>query len=351
MSTTNTGAVNHAANLPAMDNADLQIVLGTRLSQYVITQYRRTLPLQLILTIDMDINMCSTTTYLCSNETDLPQLSDSALDSVIPRVTIKPPRTVTFNGFCKGGFETKISKEQLNCINQSDILRQWYQNSLMQAVEDGKQSLMARFYRHLLTEGTHPKNTGMNAGQVSGGQVLGTPSQPVWITPEKVDSWFMALINTVKQMPRVTSVTQEFGASTENMFLFGPAELESVLMKNEAYNSWQLSGDCANCALFKDTFDRMPRGIMPITSYCVESRIIESGGESCKVYPVLFGRRFMGTKASLRVDTSTYDSLDRESVFFKTTFYWHIHTYDCRTMGISWITIDDPQPETKTCGA
>lgn len=345
----NTG-VNHAASLPGIDNQDLRLIIGTRLSEYVIKRYRRTLPLMLFLDIEMDVDLCSGTTYLCEDTTDLPNMADSAIDAVLPRFTIKPPKTVTFQGFCVGGFETKLAKEQMDCINKSEILRNWYQTSLLRAIEDGKESLMARFYRHLLTHAVHPANTGNNAGMVTGGKVLGTPSNPVWIRPDTVDSWHMEIIDVTKQMPRSAPVEQEFGATTENMFLFGPAELESIYMKSDNYNDWLKVGDCNKCSMFTDTFGRMPRGIMPITSYCIETRTIQSGGQTCKVYPVLFGHRYSGTKAALRVDTSSYKSVDGDSIFFRTKFYWHIHTYDARHMGLSWITIDNPRPETKQCG-
>ena len=346
----NHNGVNHASGLFALDNKDLQVVLGTRLANLVITIYRRTLPIHLILEIDSGVDLCSTVTYLCEDNTDLPQLSDSALDALIPRHQIAPPKVVTFSGFCKGGFETKLAKEQMECINQSEILREWYQSSIMRAVEDGKNALMARFYRHLMTHAVHPKNTGMNAGLVEGGNVLGTPSDPVLLTPDTVDVWHMALVNTVKQMPRSNPVVQEYGASAENMFIFAPPILESLYMKNENYNSWAISGDCASCSMFKDTFDRMPRGIMPITSYCIEKRTVVNGGVKCTSYPVLFGKRYMGTKAALRIDTKNYESPDGDSLFFKVSFYHSIFTFDCRYMGISWVSIQDTQPETISCG-
>ena len=343
-------SVNHASGLPAMDNKSMQIILGTRISNIIIQNYRRTLPINLFLSVDMDVDLCGTVTYLCEDQADLPRLSDSALDAGVVRRVISPPKTVTFSGFRKGSFETKMSKEQLECINRSDVLRNWLRTSLMQTIEDGKQSIMARFYRHLITEGVHPKNTGLNAGLQEGGQVLGTQDNPVELTPDGVDDWYMAILNTIKQMPRSVSVGNEYGLSTEQAFLFAPAQVESLNMKNANYNSWQISGECANCSLFSDKFDRMPRGIMTITSRCIEPYIVSNGGNTCKAYPVLFGRRYQGTKAALRIDTKTYDSADGESTFFRSNFYWHIHTYDCRNMGLSWVTINDTQPKTTSCG-
>ena len=94
--------VNHAAGLPAMDNQGLQIVLGTRISSYVITQLRRTLPAHLFISIDSDIDMCQTTTFICEDLSDAPQLQDSALDASVKRRTVAPPKTVSFHGFHKG---------------------------------------------------------------------------------------------------------------------------------------------------------------------------------------------------------------------------------------------------------
>ena len=340
---------NHASGLVAMDNKDLQLLMNQRLSNYVIRVYQHTLPINLFLSVDMDVDLCGSISYLCEDTTDQPHIADSALDALVPRQQISAPRVVSFNGFCMGGFETKISKEQLECISQSEILRNWYQSSLMQAVERGKDSLMARFYRHLLVRAVHPKNTGMAAGLESDPQVLGTPTNPVILTPENIDVWYVALLSVIRQMPRSVPAENQYGLSTENSFLFGPTALENLNMKNPEYNSWMTVGECASCGLFSDTFQRMPRGIMPITSYCIEKRQCKSGGKTRNVYPVLFGKRFLGTKASLRVDTTSYDSLDGGSHFFKTNFYWSIHTYDCRFMGLSWITIEDTQPETVAC--
>ena len=54
--------VNHAANLPAYDSKELQILFGTMVSDYVIQVYRRTLNLELILQIDSDVDLCRTIT-------------------------------------------------------------------------------------------------------------------------------------------------------------------------------------------------------------------------------------------------------------------------------------------------
>ena len=231
--------INHASGLPAMDSQSLQILLGTRLSSYVITQLRRTLPANLFLSIDADIDLCSTTTFLCEDFSDTPQLQDSALDSSIKRRTVAPPKVVSFHGFHKGAFEYKIAKEQLECINKSAILKSWYQKSMQRAVEDGRQSIMARFVRYLMTNGVHPDNTGNNAGLTEKGHVLGTPSDPIALIPddfEGIDDWYNEILNVSQQMPDTVPMDNEFGRSKDNLFLFGPMQLESLLRKTPEYN-------------------------------------------------------------------------------------------------------------------
>ena len=347
--------INHASGLPALDNQSLQILLGTRLSSYVITQLRRTLPANLFLIIDANVDMCSTTTFLCEDFSDTPQLQDSALDSSIKRRTVAPPKIVSFHGFHKGAFEYKIAKEQLECINKSAILKSWYQKSMQRAVEDGRQSIMARFVRYLMTNGVHPSNTGNNAGLTEAGHVLGTPSDPIALSPddfEGIDDWYNEILNVSQQMPDTVPMDNEFGRSKDNLFLFGPMQLESLLRKTPEYNDANNMGEmCRGCAYFADAFDKMPRNIYHITSYCTEARIIKNGNDCCKVYPVLFGKRYQGSKASLRIDNKSYDSPDGESTFFRTTFYWNIYTYDCRNLGLSWVSIADRKPKTKSCGA
>ena len=347
--------VNHASGLPAMDNKDLQIVLGTRLSNFVITQLRRTLPAHLFISIDSDIDMCQTTTFLCEDLTDTPRLQDSALDASVKRRTVSPPRTVSFHGFHKAAFEYKLAKEQLECINKSQILKQWYSNNMQRAVEDGRQTIMSRFVRYLMTNGAHPSNTGNNAGLTEKGHVLGTVSDPIALSPDDfttIDDWYVEMLEVVRQMPATQPMDNEFGRSKEDMFIFGPVQLEALLMKTPEYQNASTMGEsCRGCAYFNDVFDKMPRGIFHITSYCIEQRIVKNGNDCCKVYPILFGKRYQGTKASLRVDTKNYDSLDGESMFFRTTFYWNIYTYDCRNMGISYVTIADRKPKTRSCGA
>lgn len=337
--------VNHATNLPAIDNRELQILFGTRLAEYVIRQYRRTLAVNLFLDIDSDVDLCKTITYLCEDHDDVPDMSDSALDSGIKRKTISPPRVIQFHGFCKGGFETKLSIEQLECIQQSEILNQWYNNQLATAIENGRNALMARFYRHLLTT-AHPKNSGPNAGLTGGGQEVGLPTKPVLFNPDQADLLMTSMLNVIKQMPRATTVQNEFGVSAEDAFFFGPQAMESVFMQTESYMRYDSVGDCATCSLFKDVFDKKPRGFMPITSFCVESRTCLNGDTPITVYPVLFGKRYRGAKASLRVKTHNYMSPDGESVFYRVTFYHHIHTYDPRFLGVAWITVKDNQPIT-----
>lgn len=342
--------INHAANLPSIDNKDLQVLLGTRLAQYVIAQYRRTLPLHLFLQIDSDVDLCRTITYLCEDHDNVPDMSDSAIDGSVKRKTIAPPKVVTFQGFCKGGFETKLSIEQLECIEQSEILSKWYNDQMATAIDNGRNAIMARFYRHLMTH-HHPKNTGSNAGLTGGGNEVGSPTNPVLFDPANADKFFTSVLNVIKQMPRASSVDSEFGESMEDAFIFGPQSMESVLMQTPEYMQYDSVGSCANCSLFKDVFTHMPRGIMPITSFCVESRTCDSGNGPLTIYPVLFGKRYHGSKASLRVKFHNYKSLDGESVFYRVNFYHHIHTFDPRFMGVAWITVQNEQPATvEGCG-
>lgn len=337
--------INHAANLPSIHNEDLQVLLGTRLAEYVIFQYRRTLAVNLFLQIDSDVDLCRTITYLCEDHDSIPSMSDSAIDGSVKRTTLAPPKTITFHGFCKGGFETKLSVEQLECIEQSDILNQWYNNQLATAVDNGKNAIMARFYRHLLTN-AHPKNTGSDAGLTGGGNQVGSQTSPVLFDPANADKLMTSILNVIKQMPRAVSVQNEFGVSADDAFFFGPQVMESVFMQVDDYNRFDSVGDCANCSLFSDVFKYMPRGIMPITSFCVESRTCLSGGDPLTIYPVLFGMRYQGSKASLRVKTYNYMSLDKQSIFYRVNFYHHIHTFDPRFLGVAWITVKNEQPAT-----
>ena len=346
--------VNHAVGLPALDNESLKIVLGTRLSNYMITQLRRTLPAQLFISIDADIDMCTSTTFLCEDFSDAPRLQDSALDGTVKRRTVTPPKTVSFRGFHKGAFEYKIAKEQMECVNRSQVLKRWYMNNMMRAVEDGRQSIMARFLRYLMTNGVHPDNMGNNAGLTTRGHVLGTRTDPVELNPndfQGIDDWYVELLAVARQMPDNGMADSEFGRSKENLFIFGDVKLEDLLMRTPEYNNASLMGEsCRACAYFSDAFDKMPRGIMHITSYCTETINVQNGNTCCKVYPVLFGKRYQGTKASLKVENKNYDSLDGESHFFRTTFYWNIYTYDCRNLGLSYVTIADRKPKIKSCG-
>lgn len=339
----NPNSINHAANLPSMDNKDLQVLFGTRLAQYVIQQYRRTLAVHLFLDIDSDVDLCRTITYLCEDHDDVPDMSDSAIDAGIKRKVLAPPKVKTFSGFCKGGFETKLATEQLECINQSEILSKWYNGQLATSIQNGRNAIMARFYRHAITK-AHPKNTGSNAGLTGGGNQVGTQTKPVLFDPENADLLMTSMLNVIKQMPRPVSVDNEFGVSVENSYFFGPQEMESVFMQVVDYNRFDSVGECANCSLFKDVFDKKPRGFMPITSFCVESRTCQTGGGPLTVYPVLFGIRYQGTKGSIRVTTKNYESRDGDSVFYRVNFYHHIHTFDPRFTGVAWITIRHAQP-------
>jgi len=340
---------NYASTLPALINDDIRFLIGTTLSNIVITQYRRTLPVLLFMQVDMDVDICNSISYMCEDLTDIPQIEDSAMNTGLPRHTIKPPRIVTFQGYCVGGFETKISKDQLTCLNRYPLLRNWYNNSLARSIEDGRQSLLTRFYRYIEAHGIHPRNTGNRAGHVTQSNYLGTLSEPVHITEESIDTYHVELISTVREMPRMSSVPQEYGASTEDMFVLTHPSVEFVMMKADVYNKADTIGSCNTCSYFKDVFNKKPRGITYITSYCVESYRTQDG--SCVIYPALFGRRYHGFKGGLRIVTDTYESPDKESVLFKVKFYWQAHVWDSRCLGKSYITVDSTKPPLKMCNA
>lgn len=344
----NSFGVNHAANLPAYDSKELQILFGTKVSDYIITVYRRTLNLQLILSIDSDVDLCKTITYLCEDDSGITDMSDTALDGPIKEQFIGMPRIKTFHGFCKGGFKWKFAVEQLECIWQEDILKNWFNTQLATSIENGRTAIMARWYRQLMVS-VHPKNTGNNAGLMYGGNVIGDYGEPVLFDSDNCDLWFLAMRDVIKQMPPGSTAENEFGVGLDtDAFIFGPSIMESVLMSTDLYMQWQYVGDCGNCAYFKDTFDKYPRGIMPITGDCIESYTCTSGGESHTVYPILFGKRYKGAKAALRIKSYTYNSEDQQSVFYQTIFYHHMHVYDPRYLGLAYIVIDKAQPTTIT---
>lgn len=338
--------VNHAANLPAYDTKELQVIFGTKVSEYIIAVYRKTLNLQLILTIDQDVDLCKTITYLCEDDKGVADMSDTALDGALKPQFISMPRVKTFHGFCKGGFKYKLAVEQLECIWQQEILRNWFNSQLATSIENGRMAIMARWYRQLIVS-AHPKNSGNNAGMTYGGQVVGDIGAPVLFNTDNCDKWFMAVLNVIKQMPNSPTPDNMWAEGIDDdAFIFGPSIMESVLMQTDLYNQWQYVGDCAGCAYFKDVFDRKPRGIMPITGDCIESYTCESAGESHTVYPILFGRRYKGAKASLRIKSYNYMSQDQQSVFYETYFYHHMHVYDSRFLGIGYIVIEQEQPTT-----
>ena len=343
--------VDHASPLPAMDNEALRVLVPARLSPYVIEELRYTLPAHLFISIDMDVDLCQSVAYLCEDTTDLPRFNDGALDGPTKNVTLSPPKIKEFHGFHKGSFQTKLAKEQLECMRRSPVLMAWYRKSLERAVEDGKQSIMARFYRFVMTHGTHPKNTGNNAGLVESGYYLGTPENPILLKPdESLELFYRSLLAVADQMPMAGQPENKYGMSHDNLFLFGPVSLEYLAMGHKDWNSWDKMGDCAACSMMDGAFKRNPYGIYHITSRCIESRICQAGQSQMKSYPVLFGRRYQGVKAAIRVETKTYESNDGESIFFRANFYFHIHAYDCRNMGVAWVTIDNPKPQLAQCG-
>ena len=338
--------VNHAANLPTYDTKDLQIIFGTMISDYVITVFRRVLNLHLILQIDSSLDLCKTITYLCEDDSGIADMADTALDGPIKEQFISMPKIRTFHGFAKGGFRHKLAVEQLECIMQSDILRNWFHNQLAQSIENGRQALMARWYKELIAH-AHPDNSGNSAGMLNKRWVVGEMGAPVHFTPDTVDDYFMQVLSVMKEMPRAASPTTEWnrGLDSGDWFMFGPSVMETILMQAEKYTNWAQNGcDCAACALFKDVFSCKPRGITILTGDCVESYRCESGGNPHTVYPVLFGRKYMGAKAALRVQSHQWQTEDQQSIFYQTIFYHHMYVYDPRWLGLSYITIEDRKP-------
>ena len=151
-------------------------------------------------------------------------------------------------------------------------------------------------------------------------QIVGSLANPVCFDAENADLWFTSILAVIKQMPMGNASDGMFGQSVENAFIFGPPSMEQVLMQTDKYLSYDQVGSCANCALFSDVFTHKPRGIMPITSHCVESYECISAEKSLTVYPVLFGRRYQGAKGQMRVQTKTYMTEDCESVINRTKF-------------------------------
>lgn len=336
---------NHATNLPAMDNKDIQKLFNQRVASYIIKQYHYTLPLHLFFDITGDVNLCETLHYMCETDDGSPDMSDSALDAGYKNQTMNPPKIVSFSGFCVGGFTTKLAVDQLECINGNSILSDWYNRQMARAIENGKNAIMARFYRMLLSS-AHPDNSGNNAGLTTHDQTVGSLSNPVRFNVDNADKWFTSVLAVIKQMPRADEMNGMFGLSAENAFIFGPPSMEQVLMQTDKYLSYDSVGSCANCALFQDVFTHKPRGIMPITSHCVESYTCKSGGNDLTVYPVLFGRRYQGAAGNMRVKVSTYMTEDEESMINKVKFYTHGHVYDSRNLGVGYIVTESLQPET-----
>ena len=159
----NAGGANHATNLPALDNKDIQKLFNQRVASYIIKQFHYSLPLNLFFDIEGDVDLCSTIHYMCETDDGAPDMSDSALDAKFKRQTMNPPKIISFSGFCVSGLETKLAVDQLECIKGNSILNDWYNRQLSRAIEKGKDAIMVRFYRMLLAS-AHPGNSGNGAG-------------------------------------------------------------------------------------------------------------------------------------------------------------------------------------------
>lgn len=341
-----TNGVNNASNLSTVYSPELREIMGNEISPIVISVIERQLPLNLIMEIQNDINICETISYECEQVVKPGSLSDLAIDGAYKRDVLSRPKFKTFHGFRKTGFEIKIPDEHLECYNKNPFLRQWLSKQIVKMINHGIKAIMSRFYRHLVVH-AHPRNRGANAGLQTGGNQLGTLAQPVKFDAKNADKFMQAILNVGKQMPYTdTTVENRFGSFNDEMFIFGPTEMESVFMQVENYFSYNKVGDCANCSLFKSTFDHMPRGILPITGTCIEPYVCENGGQSIVIYPVLFGKRYRGTKAGIRINNQMYAEPKTNSTIYQTAYYWHIHTYDSRYLGLAYITIDVEQPTT-----
>lgn len=344
--------VNYAANLPAFDNSQLSALFFNRVAGYLLRQLELTFPLHLLLNIQTTIDLCESVTYLCEDTDDSAALQDTALDSIVKRERLgSPPKAITFSGYNVASMEFKIASDQLYCINRSPILRQWYMNSLNRALENGKQAIFRRFYRHLMNYAVHPDNTGNQAGMLSHNAMVGSPTQPILVNNETVDYWLLELLKVAKEMPTMTMLPDNFyGMTAANLFAFAPYQLEDIYMKAPSYNTFWMTGACASCTWMQSVFDKHPRGFFHITTPCLDRRVIKSGDKTCYVYPVLFGVRYRGTQAALQTDMFTYQTQDRESLIIRINFRYQIYTYDCRFMGVSWIMLEETHPPLAVCG-
>lgn len=345
--------INHAANLPAVMNDDINRIFNQRIASYIIKTLHYSLPLNLILDIDSDVDLCNTINYLCASDDNLPQFEGTALNAGGKRQVMSPPKIISFNGFCIERMEVKLNTVQITCINQNPILRDWYNSQLQTAINRGRESIMRKFYRELMNK-AHSSNSGNMAGMQRGDQSVGELAAPILFDSVNADLWFTSVLEVIKQMPDMASQSggSIFGQSTNDAFIFGPGGMEQVLMQTDAYNSYDKVGDCGACALFRDTFTHKPRGIMPITSHCIESYDCVTADGTFSVYPVLFGKRNMGAKASIRVESDNYLTEDKESMIYKTLIYHHMHVYDCRFFGKGAISVQSKQPAIlEGCGA
>lgn len=350
MSDLSNWGVDYASPLPAMENSALSTLIPARLSPYVISTLRYTLPLQLFISIDMDVDLCQKVAFLCDDTTDTPRASDGAIDGPTSRVTVNPPRIKEFHGFHKMSLEAKLAKEQLDCMQRSSILMAWFRRELDRAIEDGRQAIMSRMYAYLMSSGIHPKNTGDAAGLRDSVYTLGTPRNPILLDPDSkhgINTFYSQLKGVIRQMPDFGQPDNEFGKSTDNAFLFTNALIEDVL---DQYDTWNDSDACPRCTMMDGVFKVMPKGIYHITSRCVFSRVCKHGNETLRTYPVLFGKRYQGVKAAIRVENRTWESQDGESIFFRTNFYFNIYAYDCRNFGLAWIAMKPRKPELVSCG-
>lgn len=339
---------NFASPLGSFDNAASIALMGTRISSYVIRNFSFSSALPLFLSIDSDVDLCGSISYICDTAPAVPTLSDSAVDGVYDRHGISPPKIVTFNGFCKGGVEYKLPKDLLQCVNRSELTRGLMQSTLSSQVAAGRQAIAARFLRHLRAKGIDPSNTGMNAGLITHSKALGTPAEPLLFSPETADSVIMNINDVIREMPH-GAMDAPFIPSANNGFMHTHDSVTSVLRRAPEYSDYATIGDCAGCPTFSAGFNRMPRGLLTLTDFCTESMTMDSGGSPCVIYPILFGRRFSGTKASIRVETSNYTEDVTDSVIFRIVFYWHIHTFDPRYLGLAWVKIEVPEPVTAVC--
>ncbi len=341
-----TSGVQYANGMVNPLTEDIQDLLGYRLSDKYIQNVRKRSPVSLFVNIDMDIDLCRPLAYAIEQKPCSTGFSDSVLGgSVKAQQWDNAPKFKTFHGYREIVKLTKVHKDALTCMEQSDVLMRSMLNDANNGIEEANTAIMNTFVNEILAGGYSPANTGNNAGLQWGGQKLGTPDQPLIFDEDNADKVIRQILGTIKQMPDYSMPMNEFGSSSDNMYWVGHTSMEEVLMGTPAYNSWANIGDCAGCNMFSDVFNKKPRNIMPIGTSCLPARICKTAGEDLTVYPIIFGRRYDGHQGAIRVETDTYQSEDRDWNYHRTKIKYNFHTYDCRNTGVAWVAVKGDKPD------